>query len=96
MESEPRRLADQLFRAGTSVGANYRAADRRRSRAEFIAKIGIAIEECDESAYWMELAAAAGYKSGKESTRLLGEADELIRIFVASVVTAKANARRQC
>ena len=49
------RIGDQLLRSGTSVGANYRAACRARSGAEFRAKLGIVEEECDESAYWMEL-----------------------------------------
>jgi four helix bundle protein len=52
---EARRIGDQLFRAGTSVGANYRAACRGRSRADFISKLGIVLEEVDESLYWLEI-----------------------------------------
>ena len=52
---EASRLSDQLFRAGTSVGANYRAACRARSRADFISKLGLVLEEADESLFWMEI-----------------------------------------
>jgi four helix bundle protein len=50
-----RLIGNQLFRSGTSVGANYRAACRGRSKAEFIAKLGIVLEEVDETQYWMDL-----------------------------------------
>ena len=52
---EGRIISDQLFRAGTSVGANYRAACRARSRADFISKLGVVLEEADESLYWLEI-----------------------------------------
>jgi len=79
-----RIIGNQLIRAGTSVGANYRAACRARSKAEFAAKLGIVEEEADESAYWMELIAEGGLL-GEDSVRaLISEADEIVAIMVAS------------
>jgi len=82
-------LGGQLLRAGTSVGANYRAACRARSRADFIAKMGIVEEELDESAYWMELLVEAGILRPAAVAELTGEADELLKITVASIRTAR-------
>ncbi len=62
-------IARQLIRSGTSVGANYRAACRARSHAEFIAKLGIVEEECDESLYWMEMLVESGLVRPKKSKR---------------------------
>ena len=83
----------QLLRAGTSVGAHYRAVCRCRSDADFIAKLGGAIEEADESGYWLELLVEAAIISSGVAKPLLREADELTRIFVASRETARKNAR---
>lgn len=88
-------IAHQLVRAGTSVGANYRSACRARSRADFISKIGIAIEEADESQYWMELLVEAGLVREAQLQDLLREADELIAILTASSQTAKRNQTNQ-
>jgi four helix bundle protein len=71
----------QLVKSGTSVGANYRATCRGRSHAEKRAKIGIAIEECDESAYWLELLTDLDVGDRVERRRLLKEADELNAIL---------------
>ena len=79
----------QILRSGTSVGANYRAACRSRSRAEFIAKLGIVLEEADETIFWLELIAEAGIKPLDKLQDLPQEADELTSIFVASLRTAK-------
>ena len=89
---EGRELSDQLFRAGTRVGANYRAACRARSHADFVNKIGIVVEEADESVYWLEMILAAGIVDNMELRRLLDESNELSRIFNQSQLTAKANA----
>jgi four helix bundle protein len=86
---ESRILAKQLLRAGTSVGANYRAACRSRSRAEFIAKLGIVLEESDEAVFWLELLIEAGVGTHDSVQPLLREANELTSIFVASICTAK-------
>lgn len=78
-----RILGRQLLRAGTSVGANYRAAARARSQADFISKLGV-VEECDESAYWMEMIVARKLLKRAKLNNLLAEANELFAITVAS------------
>ena len=94
VESLPRgRTGDvigrQLLRSGTSVGANYRSACRARSKADFIAKMGIVEEEADESHFWMELLAEAGIVRPDSLADLMSEAGELIAITVASIHTAR-------
>jgi four helix bundle protein len=74
-------IGTQLLKAGTSVGANYREANRARSKAEFRAKIGIVEQESDESLYWLEILKESGIASGKLLDELLLEADELVAIF---------------
>ena len=83
-----RSIGGQLFRAGTSVGANYRAACRGRSRAEFISKLGIVEEEADETAYWIELLIESGMIREGVLRPLLEEANEIVAITVASRQTA--------
>ena len=89
------RVADvigrQLLRSGTSVGANYRAACRARSRAEFIAKLGIVEEELDESGYWMELLRAEGIVKADRLHGIQDETNQLLSIIVKSIKSAKAN-----
>jgi four helix bundle protein len=82
-------LGKQLLRSGTSIGANYRAASRARSRAEFVAKLGIVLEEADETEFWLELITEAGIFSESKMRELRKEATELVSIFVASVRSAK-------
>ena len=77
------------------MGANYQAANRGRSDNEFIAKLGVVVEEADESVYWMRLMLANGIHAVDATRRLLQEADELLRIFSASHRTAKANRKRR-
>ena len=89
---EGREFSDQLFRSGTRVGANYRAACRARSHADFTAKMGYVVEEADESIYWLEMIEAAGIGAGVELKSLLAESNELSRIFNQSQLTAKTNA----
>lgn len=91
--SAGRAIGNQLIRSGTSVGANYRAACRGRSKAEFIAKLGVVIEEADESAFWLELIAESGMLDSENVSSLHREAEELTAIFATSVRTAKANNR---
>jgi four helix bundle protein len=88
-----RILGRQLLRAGTSVGANYRAAARARSQADFISKLGVVEEECDESAYWMEVIIARKLLRRAQLKGLLAEADELLAIIVASTKTARRRHR---
>jgi four helix bundle protein len=82
--TEGRAIGNQLVRSGTSVGANYRAACRGRSKPEFIAKLGTVEEEADESAFWMELIIESGLMEKKRVEPLLQEANELVAILVAS------------
>jgi four helix bundle protein len=82
-------LGRQLLRAGTSVGANYRAAARARSRADFISKLGIVEEECDETLYWMEMIVARKLLKEARLSSLLTEGSELLAIIVASIKTAR-------
>ena len=88
-----RAIAGQIARSGTSVAANYRAACRARSRAEFIAKIGIVEEEADETAFWLELIIEGGLIKEVQVQPLLAEADELVAIMAASRKSAIANRR---
>ena len=82
-------LTRQLLRSATSVGANYRAARRARSRAEFIAKLGIVEEEADETIYWLELLADAGCVKAHRLDDLIQEANELLAIVVSSIKKAR-------
>jgi four helix bundle protein len=77
-------IARQIVRSGTSVGANYRAACRARSRAEFRARIGIVIEEADETAFWLELIVESGLLPESRIVDLAREADELTALLVAT------------
>jgi four helix bundle protein len=82
-------MGDQLLRAGTAVGANYRSACRARSRADFVAKMGIVEEETDESLYWLELLSESGLMTSPEVDSMHGEGQELLAIFSASRKTAR-------
>lgn len=86
-----RVIADQLIRSGTSVGVNYRAVCRAKSRQDFIFKLGIVEEEADESAYWLELLIELGLGYSNEINKLLKEANELVAIFCSSRKSAKQN-----
>ncbi|MBI1967240.1 MAG: four helix bundle protein [Gemmatimonadetes bacterium] len=98
VEDLPRgRSADviglQLLRAGTSVGANYRAACRARSRREFLAKMGIVEEEADESQFWLDLIADRGMMERGRVSTLRDEARQLVAITVSSIRTARRTPR---
>jgi four helix bundle protein len=86
---EARILGKQVLRSGTSIGANYRAASRVRSRAEFVAKLGVVLEEADETAFWLELMRDARIFPEAKLQDIVDEAKELVAIFVTSVRTAK-------
>ena len=83
------RIGDQLADAATSVAANYRATCRARSDAEFAAKIGLVLEESDESLFWVEICEERKLGESTSRKRLLLEADELTAIFAASSITAR-------
>ena len=84
-----RAIGNQLVRSGTSVGANYRAACRGRSKAEFIAKLGVVVEEADECGYWLELIIEGELLATHLVEPLLQEANELTAIMVASRKSAQ-------
>ena len=88
-------IGRQLLRSGTSVGANYRAACRAKSTADFIAKMGTVEEEADESSYWMELLVEAEIVKADRLESLMKEADELLAITVASINTAKKRSKKE-
>jgi four helix bundle protein len=86
---EARAIGRQLLRSGPGVASNYRSACRARSRAEFVARIGVVLEEADESALWFEILTESAISRTREACRLLQESDELSAIFAASSITAK-------
>lgn len=88
---EGRELSDQLFRSGTRVGAHYRASCRARSPKDFVNKIGIVVEEADESVYWLKLISTANLVPEPAIRPLRQEAHELWAIFNQSQLTAKSN-----
>jgi four helix bundle protein len=87
---EGRVLGKQILRSGTSVAANYRAVCRARSRAEFLAKMGVVVEEADETVFWLELLVETGIVRPSRMAALLAEANELLAIFAASQRTGAA------
>ena len=98
VDSLPKRksatvIGGQLLRSATSVGANYRAACKGRSRADFIAKLGIALEEADESLYWIEMLQGAQLIPEPKIASLIDEAKQLVAILTASQKTARGNNR---
>ncbi|KAA0221443.1 four helix bundle protein [candidate division KSB1 bacterium] len=95
---ERNRTADvigrQLLRAGTSVGANYRAACRAKSRADFISKMGTVEEEADEVLYWMELLIESNLVKKEKLESLMAEGHEIVAIIVSSINTARHGPRK--
>jgi four helix bundle protein len=90
-----RIIGEQLIRSATGTAANYRAACRSRSDAEFIARIGVALEEADESALWLEILAEGGITKSSEALRLLDEANQLSAIFARSRITSIEGMKRR-
>jgi TIGR02436 family protein len=88
-------LGKQLLRSGTSVGANYRAVCRAKSHSDFINKLRIVEEECDESLFWMELLAENGLVKLSRLSALMKEADEILAIIVSSAKTARHSGDRK-
>ena len=84
-----RIITNQVLRSATSMAANYRAVGRARSKAEFVAKLGLVVEEADETVFWLELLVESGIVSATKMRELLGEAGQLMLIFSASKRTAK-------
>jgi four helix bundle protein len=92
---EARVIGKQVLRSGTSVAANYRAVCRARSKAEFVAKMGVVVEEIDETVFWLELLVEAGILAQSRMESLQKEATELLAIFAASQHTARSRRGRQ-
>jgi four helix bundle protein len=90
---EAKVIGRQVLRSGTSVGANYRAVCRARSRREFISKISVVVEEADETIFWLELLIEAAIVPARKLESLLAESSELLAIFAASLRTARARSR---
>jgi four helix bundle protein len=88
-------MRKQVIRSATSVGANYRAACKAKSTADFINKLKIVEEESDECVYWLELIQAYSKTENAEFEKLLQESKELEKIFAASAITAKNNRKLQ-
>jgi four helix bundle protein len=88
---QARVVGRQFLRSGTSVAANYRAACRSRSRADSISKISIVVEEADETLFWLELVVEAELAPVQVVSPLITECEKLLRIFSASLSTAKTN-----
>jgi len=90
--TEAQVLGKQVLRSGTSVGANYREANRARSKPEFIAKIGDCLKELDETAYWLELLAESSLVADTKIAALRDECDQLLAIFTTISKKTKAHA----
>lgn len=84
-------ICNQIIKSATSIGANYRSALRGRSKAEFIAKLGIVEEEADETLYWLEIIVESELSDSKIIDPLWKEGNELLSIFIAMIKTAKNN-----
>jgi four helix bundle protein len=89
-----RTLGKQLLRSGTSVGANYRGVCRAKSTADFLNKLRIVEEECDESLFWMELLVECNLVKAARLNSLMQEANELLSIIVASAKTTRTSTER--
>jgi len=92
---EAQVIGRQILRSGTSVGANYREGSRARSKQEFIAKLGICLQELEETAYWLELLVDSGLVKQDVVAPLLKENDELTAIFVSSINTLKKRRKKK-
>jgi four helix bundle protein len=88
-----RAISSQVARSGTSVAANYRATLRARSDADFRNKVGVVLEEADETLLWLEIIGEAGMLPAKKLSALMKESDELVRIFAATHRTVKSSLR---
>jgi len=86
-------IGHQLIRSGTAVGANYRASCRAKSKADFVSKMGTVEEEADESVYWLEMLVDSQIVARKAVERLLDEGEQLLKIVVASINTARGGSR---
>jgi len=88
-DREGRLIGNQIFRSGTSIAANYRAACRAKSTADFVAKLAIVEEEADETLFWLEMLGEMQILDGRQIESLMKENNEIIAIIVSSIKTAR-------
>ena len=88
-------LSKQILRSGTSIGVNVREAERGQSRADFFAKLNIALKEAEETAYWLELLFESGYLDESSFTSIYEDNQELIRLLVAITKTQKTESKKE-
>ena len=93
-KSSGKVIENQMIRSATSAGANYRAALRGRSKPDFISKLGIALEELDETQYWIEVAVKANLLAKTDVASIWREAEELMKILTKTSITAKQNLKK--
>jgi four helix bundle protein len=91
---EAKVIGNQFIRSGTAIAANYRASCRARSTAEFIAKIGVVVEEADETVFWLEMLVNCEIFSESKMKEMIQEGNELLAIFAASQSTSKKNSKK--
>ena len=91
LSQESKVITYQIIKSSTSTAANYRSAGRAKSSKDFIAKLGIAEEECDETIFWLEMILEAKLASPEQTNPIKQEASEILSIIVASIKTAKKN-----
>ncbi len=91
---EAKVIGNQFLRSGTAIAANYRASCRARSTAEFIAKIGVVVEEADETVFWLEMLVDCDIFSESKMKEMIQEGNELLAIFAASQTTSKKNSKK--
>jgi four helix bundle protein len=91
---EAKVIGNQFIRSGTAIAANYRASCRARSTAEFIAKIGVVVEEADETVFWLEMLVDCEIFSASKMKEMIQEGNELLAIFAASQTTSKKNSKK--
>ena len=90
-EKQEYTLSKQVLRSGTSIGANVRESLRAQSRANFISKQNIALKEADETCYWLELLHETDFITDNEFENIYAEANEIVKLLVSIIKTAKAN-----
>lgn len=90
-EKQEYTLSKQVLRSGTSIGANVRESLRAQSRADFISKQNIALKEADEACYWLELLHETDFITDNEFENIYAEANEIVKLLVSIIKTAKAN-----
>lgn len=93
-EKHEYNIADQIQRSGTAIGANHREAIASESEADFIHKLSIAQKECNETLYWLELLKATDYIDEKLFNSLYADAEEIMRMLTASIITVKKRLKK--